>query len=222
MQVTGEIYHVLNRGVESRVIFNNKRDYQRFLITLLECNSTDSDAKNRHRKINNRIENILVPSENKLVDILCLCLMPNHFHLAVKQIVDGGVAKFMQRVGNSYAKYFNIKNNRKGPLFISRYKSVHVSTDIQIRHLIIYIHANPLDLIMSKWRQGEVKDFKKAREYLENYKWSSYLFYAKDGNKSFASRIINPEMVNIFYPDKRDQLEAIKSWSKRYFEGDLE
>lgn len=176
MQVTGEIYHILNRGVESRVIFNNKRDYQRFLITLLECNSTDLDTRNRYRKVDNKIENIPGPSEDRLVDILCLCLIPTHFHLAVKQLVDGGIAKLMQRVGNSYAKYFNIKNDRKGTLFMSKYKSVHVSTDTQIRHLIVYVHANPLDLIMPEWRKGEMKDFEKAKKYLEAYEWSSYLF----------------------------------------------
>lgn len=216
MLVTGEIYHVLNRGTENRVVFQNKRDYERFLITLFECNSTDLNFKNRYR-IDLSKGNKKSP-EDPLVEILCICLIPNHFHIAVRQLVDGGIAKLMQRVGNSYTKYFNIKNNRKGSLFMSRYKSVHIKTDSQIRHLITYIHANPLDLIMPKWRLGKIKDYKKLKDFLENYIWSSYPFYSCGGGIDLISQIINPKIVNMFYPRRKDYFDAIRLWSSRYFD----
>lgn len=222
MLVNGEIYHILNKGIENRLIFKNKRDYERFLLTLFECNDVNPSPDIKHRKRrtddNNENSNNKTKRVRPLVEILCLCLMPDHFHIAVKQIVDGGIAKFMQRVGNSYTKYFNIKNKRKGPLFISRYKSVHVGNDSQIRHLITYIHANPLDLIMPEWRSGKMKDFKRAREFLENYQWSSYPFYIQKEKSGLISEIIKPEIVDIFYKHKKDHFDAVISWSNRYFD----
>jgi len=219
MLATGEIYHILNRGVEDRNIFRTNRDYERFLLTVFECNdinlSPDNEKKNRYRRNSKDFD------KNKpqpLVEIFCLCLMPNHFHMAVKQLVDNGIAKFMQRVGNSYTKYFNIKNKRKGSLFMSRYKSVHVGTDSQIKHLITYIHANPLDLIMPGWRLGKIKNSGKAKGFLENYTWSSYPLYAESGGLDFISEILTKDIAKDFYPQKEDYFEAINSWSTRYFE----
>ncbi len=214
MLITEEIYHILNRGVEERVIFKNKRDYERFLITVFESNDINLSSEHREERWNNN--KISAQKQTKpLVEILCFCLMPNHFHIVVKQIVDRGIAKFMQKVGNSYTKYFNIKNNRKGSLFMSRYKNVHVNKDSQLEHLISYIHANPLDLIASEWRIGKIKDIKKAREFLENYVWSSYLFYAKGKTQELIRKMINSKMVNAFYPAKGDHFEYISSWAVR-------
>lgn len=105
---TGAIYHIINRGVEERVVFQNKRDYERFLLTIFECNSSDSINRNRYRRIENKQKKKILHSSqnNPLVEILTLSLMPNHFHIAVKQLVDNGIAKFMQRICISYAKYF--------------------------------------------------------------------------------------------------------------------
>ncbi len=127
MLATENIYHILNRGTDDRVIFQDRRDYGRFLLTLLECNSRNLLSKNRHRR-NKCLDGAQLDHNlgESLIDILCFSLMPNHFHLAVRQLVDNGIAKFMQRVGNSYTKYFNIKHNRKGSLFMSRYKAVSV------------------------------------------------------------------------------------------------
>lgn len=222
MPSTGEIYHIINRGIEGRIIFNNKRDYERFLLTISECNdSTPSpDNKHRHRRIKKQNPNQQSLTHDKtkpLVEILCFSLMPNHFHLAVKQLTDEGIAKFMQRIGNSYTKYFNIKNNRKGSLFMSRYKKVHIKTNSQIRHLVTYIHANPLDLISPEWRLGKLKNFEEAKEYLENYKWSSYPVYTNIKNEmsDFILPIIKKDIINDFYSNPEDYFEAITSWSNR-------
>lgn len=217
-KAVGEIYHIINRGIEGRIIFQNKRDYERFLITILECNDTTLSSDNRHRqrRSNNKISN--KKQSQPLVEILVISLMPNHFHIVARQLVDDGIAKFVQRISNSYAKYFNIKNNRKGSLFMSKYKSIHVSKDSQMKHLISYIHANALDLIIPEWRLGKLKNFKKAKQFLENYKWSSYPLYAKGNGLDLISHIIVKDIIDEFYPEPKDHFEAIASWSNKYFE----
>lgn len=220
--ITDEIYHIINHGIENRIVFQNKRDYVRFLLTIIECNSADSIERNRYRRINNKKDKNTILN-NPLVEIFAIVLMPNHFHIGVKQLKDGGIAKFIQRICGSYAKYFNIKNNRKGPLFIGHYKSIHVKTDSQIRHLITYIHANPLDLIMPSWRIGKIKNTENADKFLKKYQWSSYPLYSGDDGLDLISQIIKPDIAKIFYYKKEDYFEAIRSWSSRYFEGlDLE
>ncbi|MDO8503535.1 MAG: transposase [bacterium] len=78
-----------------------------------------------------------------LVSVLSYCLMPNHFHFLLKEETWGGVAKFMQRLGNGYTKYFNTREEREGRLFTAKYKRVHVQDDEQLVHTSRYIHLNP-------------------------------------------------------------------------------
>lgn len=101
--------------------------------------------------------------DNKIVEIICYCLMPNHFHFLLKQISDGGVTEFVSKLSNSYTKYFNTKNKRTGPILQGEFKSVHVETDEQLIHLSRYIHLNPLVSFLTK--------------DLNSYRWSSYKEY---------------------------------------------
>lgn len=100
---------------------------------------------------------------NKIIEIICYCLMPNHFHFMLRQVKKGGITEFVSKLSNSYTKYINIKNNRIGPLLQGNFKAVHVETNEQLLHLSRYIHLNPLVSYL-------VKD-------LESYKWSSYPEY---------------------------------------------
>ena len=90
--------------------------------------------------------------------------MPNHFHLTVKEVAEGGISQYMQRVLNAYTKYYNAKYNKFGHLFQGPYKIVHIEDNRQLLHLSAYIHRNPREL--KKWRQKEDK-----------YPWSSYQDY---------------------------------------------
>lgn len=109
-----------------------------------------------------------------LVNIHAFCLMPNHYHLLLTERIDGGISKFMKKVNMGYAKYFNQKYERKGALFEGRYKSILVKNDAHFIYLPYYIHLNPLDLIMPGWRKNKIYDYKKAIQFLENYRWSSF------------------------------------------------
>ena len=86
--------------------------------------------------------NNLYASPSK-VDLLTLCLMPNHFHLVLRQNQDGGISKFLADFQNSYTKYFNAKNKRSGSLLNRQFKSVHIETDEQLSHLLRYVVLNP-------------------------------------------------------------------------------
>jgi putative transposase len=198
--INDEIYHICNRGVEKRNIFSNDKDRFRFIHNLFEMN--DSNSADRFRipikKASSSQFSEVGPRKiergkrNSLVYILAFILMPNHFHVLLQQKIDGGVPVFMQKIGTAYAMYFNKKNDRVGPLFQGRYKAVMISEDAHLLYMPHYIHLNALDLIEPKWREGEIADSKKALEFLENYRWSSYLDYI--GKKNFPS-VINKNHI---------------------------
>lgn len=153
-------------------IFDNSYGFQRFLKTMvyyqilgpkprfsLFAPTTNSLDKNR-----------------KIIEIICYCLMPNHFHLLIKQLNDGGITEFIAKLSNSYTKYFNTKNRRVGPLLQGEFKSVLIESNEQLLHLSRYIHLNPLV-------SGFVDD-------LKEYPWSSYLEYIGLNTQQICSKEI--------------------------------
>lgn len=93
-----------------------------------------------------------------LVEILAYCFMPNHLHLILKQVAEGGISKFMGNLTNSYTRYFNTKNKRRGPLFQGKFKAIRVETEEQLSHLSRYVHLNPYSSYV-------VKNIKALGEY---------------------------------------------------------
>lgn len=146
-------YHCFNRGVDKRRIFSDFGDYRRFSDSLVICN----DPLTMRIKSNNKVES------EKFVEIINYCLMPNHFHLTLKQNSVNGISYFLHRLGTSYTKYFNRKHKRTGRLFEYVFKAVRINSDEQLIHLSRYIHLNPFVAgIVNK---------------PEDYRWSSYLDY---------------------------------------------
>lgn len=138
----GEFYHVVNRGVEKRITFLDRRNYQRFLETMEYYRFKNPPTRFSFRDRPNIFNK---GSGNKvLVEIICFCLMPNHFHLLLKQVEENGVSIFLSKLTNSYTKYFNIKYKRVGPLFQGSFKAVRIEDDEQLIHTSRYIHLNPL------------------------------------------------------------------------------
>lgn len=189
----GEIYHVYNRGVDKRTTFINVGDYRYFIHLLYVLNESIATTKsaNHRRDYKNKIEKEQNPSKlydggstsiienrNMLVEILAFVLMPNHYHLLLRQVTDDGIAKFMQKIGTGYTMMFNDKHKRSGSLFQGRYKSVHISSDEQLQYIPHYIHLNPLG-------NREVTNAEDSLEFLKQYKWSSFPDYA--GGKNFPS-----------------------------------
>ena len=214
--VTGEIFHVLNRGVDKRKIFLDDRDYLRFIHDLFEFNDVNP-ALNIGRYLNGsqlndlRNQSISRTPRKLIVEILAFCLMPNHFHLLLRQRMDGGITKFMRKLGIGYANYFNQKYERTGVLFQGRYKSVLVNQESHFIHLPYYIHLNPLDLLEPEWRMGKIKNYKKAAEFLESYRWSSHLDYT--GQKNFPSVTQREFLLKIFGGPENYEKEVV-GWLK--------
>lgn len=133
-------YHIFNRGVEKRDIFSEDHDYQRFLETLYYYQYKGPKPRFSTHK---RFRNNDFETNPKIIEIICYCLMPNHFHLLIRQAGEGGSQEFMRKISNSYTKYYNTRHNRIGPLFQGEFKAVPIETDEQLVHLSRYIHLNP-------------------------------------------------------------------------------
>ncbi len=108
-----------------------------------------------------------------VVKIHCSCLMPNHFHFILEQKEDGGITSFMHKLGTGYTKYFNQKYKRSGSLFQGRFKAILVNRDEYLNYLKQYIYMNPLDLSESGWKENGLKDWKKAKQFLKDYRWAN-------------------------------------------------
>ncbi len=149
-------YHLYNRGVEKRNIFLDEQDYSVFLsylktyllpkdeinlrviVSSKDINSQEKDKAIKLLSLNNFSNEI---------DLLVYSLLPNHFHLLVKQTHANGIDRFMNSLITRYVLYFNKKYHRVGPLFQGVYKAVLVASDEQLLHLSWYIHSNPLKFL---------------------------------------------------------------------------
>ena len=171
-QAPGEFYHIYNRGIQKQPIFISDADRLRFLFLILMSQGSNTIG-NAGRVLKSNVQHLMLNIKENLVneslkkrkvELVAFCMMPNHFHLIVHELEEGGISKYMQRVQNAYAKYFNTKYEKTGHLFQGVYKSKHISDDIYLMHLSAYIHKNPNELMNSRW----------IEENEERYYWSSY------------------------------------------------
>jgi len=215
--VNGEIYHIVMRGVDGRIIFPQEEDYLHFLHDLYEFNDEDVVISEFRHAIKNSTgtlpgELVLSRRENKkrklLVEIFVFCLMPNHFHLLLRQVKDNGISNFMRKLGG-YATYINKKYNRQGHLYQGRFKAVHIESEDQLKNVFVYIHTNPLSLIEPNWKDGGINNPQKALEFLKKYRWSSYLDYL--GYKNYPS-LTNRDFLTDVFKDKESCYNNVKDW----------
>jgi putative transposase len=150
----------------------------------------------------------------RLVAIGAYCLMPNHFHILLKEITEGGISKFMEKLTTAYSKYFNKKHNHSGVLFQGRFKAEHVDNDEYLKYLFAYIHLNPVKLIEPRWRDNGIQNSKVAKSYLSDYKHSSYSDYAKEGtgvNREELT-ILSPEEFPEYFAEAHDFQDFVNDW----------
>lgn len=204
----GEYYHIYNRGTEKRKIFLDKNDYRRFLMLLYFANQ-DSPVV---LKLQGQTLEELAGKRagTPIVEIVSYCLMPNHFHILVREATDGGISKFMQKLTTGYTMYFNTKNERTGTLFQGRYKANHVADDRYLRYLISYIHLNPVKLIEPKWKETGICDQSNAERYLEKYEASSYSDYL--GKKRAENCILSSEALPDYFSSDADFKSFVTEW----------
>src|SRR3989338_7591849 len=183
-----EFYHVLNRGVDKRTIFNTSADHARFVHDLYVFNDT-KPAPDAYRRIMWDLRSPTSDTRKKLVDIHGWCLMGNHYHLLISERREGGITKFIRKLNIGYSKYYNDIHMRSGTLFHGRTKKILIERDAHFLHILHYIHLNPLDFLAGaeKWRMSGVKDTERALAHLKEYCWSSFKDYC--GEKNFPSVI---------------------------------
>ncbi len=175
MLATGEYYHVFNRAAKKLPSFKERVDYVRFMFGIVNFQSPTpfSNIKRYVKGFNDDFgfdiddkdfEHII---SARYVELVGFCVMPNHFHLIVRQLVDKGIERYLHRVELSYARYANLKYDHTGHLFQGPYKSVPITSNEQLVYLSAYIHRNPREL--KGWRGRE-----------DEYPWSSYRDYVKE------------------------------------------
>jgi len=171
----GGFYHVYNRGVEKRNIFIDDQDYYVFLnylrLYLLPKDQIYEEIKNKKLTNEEFLQKTIMLSHinnfYKKINLLSFCLMPNHFHLQLRQKGRYDMDVFIQSLLTKYVRYFNKKYNRVGPLFSGRYKAILIEKEEYLLHLSRYIHLNPKE-ILPKGKS------------LVSYPWSSYPAYVKE------------------------------------------
>lgn len=151
-----EWYHCYNRGVDKRIIFENAGDYNRFLLLLYLGNGSVPIriANIKDKSIRAVLEDSSLERGEPVVEIGAYILMPNHFHLLLKEIIEDGIAIFTQRIFTAFTMYFNKKYERTGALFAGPFKSRHVDDDRYLKQLVSYLHLNAAELFDQRWKDG--------------------------------------------------------------------
>lgn len=191
---TGNIYHIYNKSISGFKIFKHISEYQRFKQLLAYYKAAPLPVRfSLFSSQESQKSNLTGPflAKENLVEILAYCTMPTHFHLILKQLKDNGISLFMQNVLNSYSRYFNIKIERKGPLWQERFQNKLVNNQEQLLYLSKYLHLNPVSAGL--------------KENPQDWPHSSYHYYLNQDNdeKEWLSSIFNyididPELYQEF------------------------
>jgi len=179
--VSGEIYHVFNRGINKQTIFKTNKDFFRALETLKYYPYKDpplrySQFLNLPKDIKSDVMKKLL-SKDKLIEVISYCLMPNHFHFLLRQIKANGVQDLVRKFEISYTRFFNTKYSGIGPILQGQFKAVRIEDENQLLHVSRYIHLNPY----SSYLISKLED-------IEDYRWSSLPEYLTKKAGHFCSR----------------------------------
>lgn len=202
-----EYYHLYNRGNSKQKIFHDKEDYFRFMSLLYACNSKNNFKVSNLNK--NETPYDFERGEN-IISIGAYCLMPNHFHILIKEIDNGGISKFMQKLSTAYSMYYNKKYKRTGGLFEGKFKSQHANNDRYLKYLFSYIHLNPVKIINNKWKEKGIENKSEVLEHLKHYEYSSYLDYLEIYR--IQDIILNKKSFPEYFLSKHVFLKEIFTW----------
>lgn len=174
-------YHVFNRTIDARLVFRDLVSCKTFIKTLRYYRSLKADVSlSKLGKLDlesqKQIWQNVSEKSSFQVEILAYCLMPTHFHLILEQLRQNGVTVFLSNVANSFTRNFNLSSERKGPIFLPRFKASHITNEEQLLHVSRYIHLNP-------YSGGVVS----STEELQIYEWSSFREYHTSVSNSLSS-----------------------------------
>lgn len=225
--VPEEYYHIYNRTIANYSIFNNESNAKRLLQAFLFANSTKSseafeclrnnnsakptsDVGSGSGLLNKALE--IMKRGEKLVDLLCFAIMPDHYHLLLKERKENGIINFVHKCDISISKYINIKTNRRGPLFESRFKSKHIDSNEYLVHSSVYIHLNLLDIISGReWREHKLNNWNEIRETLLNHPGSSLKLFFNDPAPD--NLISGQEIITSQFKNGQEYESRLKNWA---------
>lgn len=163
--VEKEIYHIFNKSISNYGIFRDFNNSQRFLNVVEYYNNhliTKSFSQFIIRKKFD-YQNIIYPKDFTYIKIISYCIMPDHYHFLLKILTGNTLSKLISTIENSFTRYFNIKFDRKGPLWQNSFKSVEIRSNEQLLHVSRYIHLNPTTSNLvdkpEDWKFSSYRDF---------------------------------------------------------------
>lgn len=195
-----EIYHIYNRSVAREHIFSSRINLRKALeianfyrfpqeIRLSKFNNLTQELKDQYLK--------RLKTKIPLVEIYAYAFMPNHYHFLLKQVQEKGISQFISNFQNSFAKYFNTKNDRHGSLFQNPFKGKRVETSEQLIHISRYIHLNPVTSYIIEY------------EKLHTYPWTSFPVYVIADNNEYLP--INTELLLNMFPSHKNYIDFIEN-----------
>jgi len=187
-------------------IFLDVFDKKRFIKLLFVCNSRKSVV---FKSIQGQSLDEIDRGET-LVDIGIYCLVPNHFHLLIKEKTENGISEFVKKVATGYSMYFNKKYERTGSLFEGPFKAKRIDTDEYLKYIFSYIHLNPIKIIDSQWKENKITDRVKAKNYLQKYPYSSYFEYI--GGKRQEEKILEKDSFPEYFSQPKEFDDFINDW----------
>lgn len=202
---TGEFYHIYNRGNSKQNIFHDDQDY-RYFINLLKIMNTNKGRKSSRFK--SKIINEEILENNKeIISIGAYCCMSNHFHILLKQELDGGISLFIQKLSTAYAMYYNRKYKHTGGLFEGKFKSKYAGEDTYLKYLFSYIHLNPLKILDKDWKLKTKSLTQEMYNFLTQYNYSSFREYYTE---QYA--VVSKKSFPDYFPTKTHFMREIFSW----------
>lgn len=209
-----EWYHCYNRGVDKRIVFEDTGDYNRFLLLLYLGNGSVPlrIANIKDKNIRAVLKDSSLERGEPVVEIGAYILMPNHFHLLLKEIIEGGITIFMQRIFTAFTMYFNKKYERTGVLFAGPFKSRHVDDDRYLKQLVSYLHLNAAELFDQKWKNG-LGNIRIIKRRLMEYSYSSFPDFLRQQRPE--RKILGDSIFELF--DTIPTLEEIVDDANAYY-----
>jgi len=202
--------HCLKRGARGFPIVNEDADMHRYHRALFYMNDIHVDENwSRQTKHFDRLSEW--PERTPLVKILAYILMPNHIHLLLKEIQEGGISLFMKKFGNSVTGYYNEKYNNKGSIFQGSYKGKTIDEDMYLRYLAVYIMVkNAFELFPGGLKKA-VENFEDAWLFAVQYPFSSLGDYVIARN----SPVIDKEILGELWSGPKE----FKKFAREVMEG---
>ena len=222
---TGDYVHIYNRGNRKSEIVRSDEDAWRFMQSLRFFNDSHSSVNllrqismlksDFNRRLSRPAKSVFEtgwppdwPEKDPLVKILCYCLMPNHFHLLLNEIREGGISKFMQKIGVGYTNYFNLKYQEVGRLFQSAYRGKTIKNEQSyLEYLTVYIQViNTLELFPGRIEKA-LENIDEGLKFVEKYQFSSY----QDFIGLRRSLIIDKDVLGEIFPNSESYKEFARA-----------